>query len=77
MNVTISLDEDLRARLEELAEERGTFLEESVNFLLREVLPPRPQRMAQPRKFKVRTRPMHPKPGVDWDNLKKYLYGEY
>jgi hypothetical protein len=66
VRTTVTLDEDVYARLREVSRERGVPLTQSVNDALRSALS---APALQPRKvkFKIRTFPMGLKPGINYD----------
>jgi hypothetical protein len=65
MRTTITLDEDLAAKLRALARERGVSFKEALNSTLRLGLA-RGEGGA-PRPYKLRTRPLRLRPGIDLD----------
>ena len=70
--VTVSLDEDVAAKLQEAADRSGRSLEETVNDSLRGFI--RPRQASKPTKpFVVRAKALNPYPGVKFDNIEELL----
>jgi hypothetical protein len=63
MRTTITLDDDVAARLQHIARERRISFKEAVNDTLRAGL----GAAAQPRPYRLPTYPMGTRPGVDLD----------
>jgi hypothetical protein len=68
--VTITLDDDVAARMDEKARREGTSIAEVVNETLRhaEIEPPKPRKQ-----FEVYARDLRAKPGVNFDCAWKLL----
>ena len=66
MRTTLTLDEDVAARLKAESRRSGRSLKETVNEALRLGLERRPKR-TQARRFRVKARPMGLRPGLSLD----------
>ena len=64
MRTTVTLDPDLDAKLRALARERNTSFKETLNAALRRGLA---KEESQTRPFRLTTRPMGLRPGIDLD----------
>ena len=64
MRTTLTLDEDVAARIEEQRQREGLSLKQVINGLLREGLLSR-ERPAKPRKYSTRARALGLRPGFD------------
>ena len=72
VRTTLTLDEDVRAKLEqEMRRSRKSF-KQTVNEVLRLGLNARPQ-LKPAKKFVVRARPFGPPPGLSYDNIEELL----
>ena len=72
MRTTLTLDEDVAAKLKAEARRNGKAFKEIVNGLLRDAL--NAKRVQPGRKaFKVDARPMGLRPGIDLDNIGQLL----
>ncbi len=71
MRTTVTLDDDVAAKLREDMRRSGSSFKELVNNLLRRALAAPPAE-SRPR-FKVRARPMGERPGVSYDNIGELL----
>ena len=65
MRTTVTLDDDTAAQLRRLAAERGVSFKEALNTALRHGLAPR--REASSERYRVPTRDLGLRPGVDLD----------
>ncbi len=71
MRTTVTLDDDVRAKLEAEMRKTGHSFKETVNEVLRIGLnTPRPK-PAQP--FKIYARDLHARPGLNFDNIEELL----
>jgi Arc/MetJ family transcription regulator len=74
MRVTISLDEDVAAEFQKVADQSGRSLEEAVNESLRASIRPRQvSRPANAKPFVVRAKALHPRPGIKFDDIEELL----
>lgn len=72
MRTTLTLDDDVRAKLEADMRRTGRSFKETVNETLRLGLTAR--RQAKPSKpFKIQARDLHARPGVNFDNIEELL----
>ena len=72
MRTTLTLDEDVRAKLEAEMRKSGRSFKETVNETLRIGLNAR--RETKPAKpFKIYSRALHPRPGLNFDNIGELL----
>lgn len=72
MRTTLTLDEDVRAKIEAEMRKSGKSFKETVNEFLRAGLMAR--REAKPAKpFEIYTRALHPRPGLNFDNIGELL----
>ena len=72
MRTTLTLEDDVAARLKEEMGRTGRSFKETVNEILREGL--RSARTREPdRPFVVRARDLGSRPGVDFDNISELL----
>jgi len=69
---TITLDDDVAAKLDEEARRRGAPFRETVNTVLRRGLNP-PRRPAGSERFKVEGRLLRARPGITFDNIEELL----
>ena len=69
---TVTLDDDVAAKLEEEGRERGASLREVLNDALRRGLSP-PPRIAGRKPFKIRGPFVRSRPGVTFDNIEELL----
>ncbi len=67
MRTTLTLDEDIAAKLREEVQRTGRPLKQVVNETLREGLTRSPQKKLTP--FRVKTRKLGHYPGLDYDNI--------
>jgi len=72
MRTTLTLDDDVAAKLAAEARRSGRPFKEVVNALLRTGLNAKRQAAAAP-PFAVKTRPLDPVPGVSFDNIEALL----
>lgn len=68
MRTTLTLDEDVAAQLKAEMRSSGQSFKETVNYFLRLGLHTR-ERAQSVRPFVVRARELHPRPGLDFDNI--------
>ena len=72
MRTTLTLEEDVAARLKAEMQSSGQSFKETVNYFLRLGLHARER--AQPvRPFVVKARELNPRPGFDFDNVAELL----
>ena len=72
MRTTLTLEDDVAARVKTESQRSGRSFKEVVNDLLRRGLEAkRPQRPRKP--FSVRARPLGVRPGLDYDNVADLL----
>lgn len=69
---TITLDDDVAAKLDEERRREGGSYRDTVNRILRRGLNP-PRRPARTKRFKVRARHLGARPDLDFDNIEKLL----
>ena len=67
MRTTLTLDDDIAAKLREEMQRTGRPLKQVVNETLREALTRSPQKKLSP--FRVKTRKLGHYPGLDYDNI--------
>lgn len=67
MRTTLTLDEDIAAKLKEEMQRTGRPLKQVVNETLREALTRSPKKKLPP--FRVKTRKLGHYPGLDYDNI--------
>ncbi len=72
MRTTLTLDDDVAAKLREAARESGASFKETVNTILRRGLNP-PQASAPEKRFRVQARALDARPGIDFDNIGELL----
>lgn len=73
MRTTLTLDEDVAAKLKEAVQKSGLSFKETVNSALRRGLnPPQPPTQLEP--FKVKARALGGRPGIDFDNVGELLH---
>lgn len=72
MRTTLTLDDDVAAKLRELTRASGSTFKTVVNEVLRRGLSA-PQRMAPDEPFVVEARPLRKRPGVQLDNIEELL----
>ena len=65
MRTTVAIDPELQTRVKELARERGVSFREALNDVLRRGL--RPGAGTGSQRYKVPTRPLGLRPGIDLD----------
>lgn len=68
MRTTLTLDDDVYAKLDAEVRRSGKSYKEVVNNLLRQILLSRAHRKA-PAVFKVRSRSLGSRPGLNYDNI--------
>jgi hypothetical protein len=68
MRTTLTLDDDVAAKLKEELRRRGGTFKEAVNELLREGLQAR-RETKRLKQFEVRARAMGQRPGINYDNI--------
>jgi hypothetical protein len=71
VRTTLTLDDDVRARLEAEMRKTGRSFKETVNEVLRFGLNARPAKPAKP--FEIYARDLHPRPGLNFDNIEELL----
>lgn len=71
MRTTITLDDDVAARIREEMRASGRSFKQAVNHLLRRALDVRPA--AAPRRFVVEARPLGLRPGLSYDDVEGLL----
>jgi len=71
MRTTLTLDDDVAAKLQAEARKSGQSLKETVNRVLRLGL--NAKKDAQLKPFKVRAWPMGARPGLNFDNIEELL----
>ena len=69
MRTTLTLDDDISARLIELQRTLGISFKEAVNLTLRLGLEQQAYNADTPRTFTVHARDMGQRPGLDYDNI--------
>ncbi len=72
VRTTLTLDEDVRAKLEQEMRKSGKPFKEVVNHFLRLGLNARAQ-LKPPKRFVVRARPLGERPGLNLDNIGELL----
>ena len=72
MRTTLTLDEDVAAKLRELTRTSGSTFKTVVNEVLRRGLNA-PQQLAPHEPFVVEARPLHKRAGVQLDNIQELL----
>jgi len=72
MRTTLTLDEDVAARVRELQRASGSSFKTVVNDLLRRGLAARQESVPE-EPFRVRARPLRKRPGVQLDNIGELL----
>jgi hypothetical protein len=72
VRTTLTLDEDVRAHLEQEMHRSGRSFKETVNEVIRIGLTVR-QRPDPPKPFKVRAKAMGLRPGLSYDNIEELL----
>ena len=72
VRTTLTLDDDVRARLEQEMRKSGKPFKELVNSFLRLGLNARAQ-LKPPERFVVRARPLGERPGLNYDNIGELL----
>jgi hypothetical protein len=73
MRTTLTLDEDVAARLLELQRRLDVSFKDVVNLTLRKGLESSSQRMTKAPRFKVRARALGTRPGLNYDNVGELL----
>jgi len=71
VRTTLTLDDDVRAKLEVEMRKTGRSFKQTVNQVLRIGLNAKPQAPAKP--FEIYARDLHPRPGLDFDNIEELL----
>ena len=72
VRITLSLDDDLAAEIQKMADRSGSSFEEVLKSSLRSSLPtPQAARSSQP--FEVRAKDLHARPGFDFDDIEGLL----
>jgi hypothetical protein len=72
MRTTVTIDDQVAARLKEYGRRRGLSFKETINELLRQGLDA-PRAMRAPTAFSVQARPLSQRPGVELDNIADVL----
>ena len=72
MRTTLTLDDDVRAHLEQEMRRSGQSFKETVNEVIRLGLTVK-QRPQTVKPFKVRAKPMGLRPGLSYDNIEELL----
>ena len=72
MRTTLTLDDDVFAKLTAETRRSGRSFKDVVNTFLRAALNAKPQPAAR-RRFGVRARPLDPVPGISFDNVEALL----
>jgi hypothetical protein len=72
MRTTLTLDDDVAAKLKAQARKSGQSFKETVNETIRLGLNAR-RAVAKPKPFKVKARPMGIRPGLNYDNIEELL----
>jgi hypothetical protein len=72
VRVTLSLDDDIAAELQQTADRSGVSLEEALQDSLRTSIGPRLVR-APPKPFEVRAKALHARPGFNFDDIEELL----
>jgi hypothetical protein len=73
MRTTLTLDEDVAARLAELQRQRGVSFKEIVNQILRQGLEREGTKPRRAKKFVVEARDIGQLPGLNYDNVGELL----
>lgn len=73
MRTTLTLDDDVAARLRNEARRSDRSFKEVVNGLLRFALNAMKTKPSASIRFVVRTRPLMPRPGLNFDNIEELL----
>jgi Ribbon-helix-helix protein, copG family len=73
MRTTLTLDEDVAARLNELQRRLGISYKDAVNLTLRIGLEQQSAGAKEPAKFTVNARDMGLRPGLNYDNIGELL----
>lgn len=71
MRTTLTLDEDVRAKLEAEMRRTGRSFKETVNETLRIGLTARKEAKVEP--FEIHARDLHARPGINFDNIEELL----
>jgi hypothetical protein len=71
VRTTLTLDDDVRAKIEAEMRKTGRCFKQTVNEALRMGLTRQPARPAKP--FEIYARDLHPRPGLDFDNIEELL----
>lgn len=72
VRVTLSLDDDLAAEIQKMADRSGRSFEEALNSSLRSSVAAKPvATSSQP--FEVRAKALHARPGFDFDDIEGLL----
>ena len=72
MRTTLTLDDDVAAKLTQLSRASGQSFKAVVNETLRNGLAAK-KSMSPPERFRVRTRPLGLRPGLSYDNVGELL----
>ncbi|MGA2134508.1 MAG: CopG family transcriptional regulator [Bryobacteraceae bacterium] len=72
MRTTVTLDDDVKAKLDEAIRKNGKSFKEAVNFYLRLGLDAQ-NGMKKLKPFVVRARPLGLKPGFSYDNIEELI----
>jgi hypothetical protein len=71
VRVTLSLDDDLAAEIQKMADRSGRSFEETLNASLRSTVPTPRNVPAKP--FELHTKALHARPGFDFDDIEGLL----
>jgi hypothetical protein len=71
VRVTLSLDDDLAAEIQKMADRSGRSFEETLNASLRSSVPT--PRAVPSKPFEVRAKALHARPGFDFDDIEGLL----
>jgi hypothetical protein len=71
VRVTLSLDDDLAAEIQKIADRSGRSFEETLNASLRSSVPT--PRTVPSKPFEVRAKALHARPGFDFDDIEGLL----
>ena len=71
MRTTLTLDDDVRAKIAAEMRKTGRSFKETVNEALRIGLTRQPAKPSPP--FEIYARDLHPRPGLDFDNIEELL----
>jgi hypothetical protein len=71
VRVTLSLDDDLAAEIQKMADRNGCSFEETLNASLRSSVPT--PRTVPSKPFEVRAKALHARPGFDFDDIEGLL----